>query len=93
VIVDDATHEAVAIVVEHCMADQSSRRGGTNTTTKDRRDLGGLTPVEYARRLTEKVITNPGKTLNPPATQLGGTSAPADHDPERAWRQGGSEQA
>jgi len=23
--------------------------------------LGGLTPVEYARRLTEKVITFPGK--------------------------------
>ena len=28
---------------------------------RPKRVLGGLTPVEYARRLTEKVITIPGK--------------------------------
>jgi hypothetical protein len=28
---------------------------------RPKRLLGGLTPTEYARRLTEKIITMPGK--------------------------------
>jgi len=116
-IVDDATHEAVAIIVEHCMGGNylarvldgiCSLRGGPAVIRTDNgKEFTGKAMLRWAARngvtlrliepgkpnqnayvesprradarrvckaIDRKSDYNPGKTLNPPATQIGGTS-------------------
>jgi len=57
VVVDDATHESVAIVPEHTIGGEAWRQEYNDQRPK--KSFGGLTPSQYAKQLATRPLAMP----------------------------------
>ncbi len=69
-VVDDATHEVIAVPVEHSMGGEHLTRvietwRREYNEDRPRRSLGGLTPAQYAKQLAIRAVTMPEDSKAP----------------------------